>query len=47
VGDLLGKYADIMEGFDDFVTQCEKNGNVQAIYSLSTKSSFLFLFYYF
>ncbi|KEH19930.1 paired amphipathic helix protein Sin3-like 3 isoform X2 [Medicago truncatula] len=26
VGDLLGKYADIMEGFDDFVTQCEKNG---------------------
>ncbi|GAU46092.1 hypothetical protein TSUD_135240 [Trifolium subterraneum] len=25
VGDLLGKYADIMEGFDDFVTQCEKN----------------------
>ncbi|WJX87923.1 hypothetical protein P8452_70061 [Trifolium repens] len=25
VGDLLGKYADLMEGFDDFVTQCEKN----------------------
>ncbi|CAL5196996.1 unnamed protein product [Lathyrus oleraceus] len=26
VGDLLGKYADIMEGFDEFVTQCEQNG---------------------
>ncbi|CAI8608395.1 unnamed protein product [Vicia faba] len=25
VGDLLGKYADIMEGFDEFVTQCEQN----------------------
>ncbi|XP_073227098.1 paired amphipathic helix protein Sin3-like 4 isoform X1 [Cicer arietinum] len=25
VGDLLGKYTDIMDGFDDFVTQCEKN----------------------
>ncbi|XP_057419362.1 paired amphipathic helix protein Sin3-like 4 isoform X2 [Lotus japonicus] len=25
VGDLLGKYADVMEGFDEFLTQCEKN----------------------
>ncbi|KAK7386922.1 hypothetical protein VNO78_27297 [Psophocarpus tetragonolobus] len=25
VGNLLGKYADLMEGFDEFLTQCEKN----------------------
>ncbi|WVZ22204.1 hypothetical protein V8G54_000748 [Vigna mungo] len=25
VGNLLGKHADLMEGFDEFLTQCEKN----------------------
>ncbi|CAJ1939998.1 unnamed protein product [Sphenostylis stenocarpa] len=25
VGNLLGKYADLMEGFDEFLSQCEKN----------------------
>ncbi|XP_068462786.1 paired amphipathic helix protein Sin3-like 4 isoform X2 [Phaseolus vulgaris] len=26
VSNLLGKYADLMEGFDEFLSQCEKNG---------------------
>ena len=44
VGNLLGKHADLMEGFDEFLAQCEKNGNVQVQtkFSLSTKSSFSF-----
>lgn len=44
VGNLLGKHADLMEGFDEFLVQCEKNGNVQVQnkFSLSTKSSFSF-----
>ncbi|KAH1239232.1 Paired amphipathic helix protein Sin3-like 3 [Glycine max] len=27
VGNLLGKHADLMEGFDEFLVQCEKNGH--------------------
>lgn len=27
VGDLLGKYPDLMEGFNEFLARCEKNGN--------------------
>jgi paired amphipathic helix protein Sin3a len=29
VGDLLGKYPDLMEGFNEFLLQAEKNGNIQ------------------
>lgn len=43
MGGLLGKYADIMDGLDDFLTQCENNGNVQATFLLCRKSSFFFL----
>ena len=46
MGDLLGKYADLMEGFNDFLAQCEKNGNIQTIFSLSIKS-FCSLFFFF
>jgi histone deacetylase complex regulatory component SIN3 len=27
VSDLLGKYPDLMDGFNDFLARCEKNGN--------------------
>ncbi|CAI0386549.1 unnamed protein product [Linum tenue] len=27
VGDLIGRYPDLMDGFNDFLSRCEKNGN--------------------
>lgn len=27
VADLIGKYPDLMEGFNEFMEHCEKNGN--------------------
>lgn len=27
VGDLLGRYPDLMEGFNGFLARCEKNGS--------------------
>ncbi|KAL2344258.1 hypothetical protein Fmac_005543 [Flemingia macrophylla] len=39
VGNLLGKYADLMEGFDEFLTQCEKNEGL--LPGLLKKKSFL------
>lgn len=27
VGDLLGRYPDLMDGFNEFLARCEKNGN--------------------
>lgn len=27
VGDLLGRHPDLMDGFNEFLARCEKNGN--------------------
>lgn len=27
MGDLLGRYSDLMDGFNEFLTRCERNGN--------------------
>lgn len=37
VGDLLGRYPDLMDGFNGFLARCEKNGNC-----LKTNTSVLF-----
>ena len=27
MGDLLGRYSDLMDGFNEFLARCERNGN--------------------
>ena len=27
MGDLLGRYSDLMDGFNEFLSRCERNGN--------------------
>ena len=44
MGDLLGNYPDLMDGFNEFLARCEKNGNVPTILLLSVKLNFLELF---
>lgn len=44
VGDLLGKYPDLMEGFNEFLIQSEKNGNFQTNLLLPMKLNFLIYF---
>ncbi|CAM6050285.1 unnamed protein product [Sphagnum compactum] len=33
VGDILGKHADLMEGFNEFLTHCENEGNLAGVFS--------------
>ncbi|CAK9220996.1 unnamed protein product [Sphagnum troendelagicum] len=33
VGDILGKHADLMEGFNEFLTHCENEGNLAGYFS--------------
>ncbi|XP_043812472.1 paired amphipathic helix protein Sin3-like 4 isoform X5 [Manihot esculenta] len=35
VGDLLGKYPDLMDGFNEFLARCEKNGLLAGVVSKS------------
>ena len=44
MGDLLGKYPDLMEGFNEFLLQSEKNGNIQTNLLLSMKLNFVIYF---
>jgi len=47
VDDLLGKHSDLVEGFNEFLTQWESNGNVTTNFPINTKSNFFCPFYYF